>query len=313
MYGIFNIALDSDISLPELPEVDMADTVISIHAGVDAKSIPEQPSWFHHWETPEGDVSISCAKLSDSYLLRFPDLVDFVISISCGTVTYFPQTEIPAETIRHLLLDQVIPRILGQRGQLILHAAAVVMPDGQAIAFLGDSGRGKSTLASSLHHNGARLITDDCLLLEEIGGQVVAIPNYYGLRLFNDSATAIFGEQSGDSPVAHYTAKKRLQLPDRIEPESATGFRLIAIFFLTDPDEYIECDFVQINPIKGVEEIMTMIEQAFLLDITDKSLIARQFNVVGRLVSSGIKIYQLEYPRKHSMLPHVCSRIEDIL
>ena len=313
MYGIFNIALDSDIPLPELSEVEMADIVITIQAGVDVNSIPEQPSWFHHWETPEGAVSISCAKLSDSYLLRFPKLVDFVISISFDTVTYFPQVEIPAETIRHLLLDQVIPRILGQRGQLILHAAAVVMPEGHAIAFLGDSGKGKSTLASSFYHNGARLITDDCLLLEEIDGQVVVIPNYYGLRLFNDSVNAIFGEQPGNSPVAHYTTKKRLQLPQRIGADPEKGFRLTSIFLLTDAGENIEYDFVQINPIKGVEEIMTMIEQAFLLDITDKPLIAHQFKVMGRVVSSGINIYRLEFPRKHSMLPQVRSRIEDIL
>ena len=312
MYGIFNIALASDIPLPELPEVEMAKSVISIQAGEDAACIPAQPEWFHHWETPEGEVAILCAKLPDAYLLRFPKLVDFTISMSCDTVLYFPQPDIPAATIRHLLLDQVVPRILGQRGQLILHAAAVVMPEGQSIAFLGASGRGKSTLASSLHHNGAQLITDDCLLLEEVGGHVVAIPNYYGLRLFNDSATAIFGEQSGDSPVAHYTTKKRLHLSSRGGDEVKAASRLTSIFLLADAGEDVE-PLVRINKVKGIEAIMTMIEQSFTLDITDKPLIARQFTELGRFLSSGINIYQLVYPRQHSMLPQVRSRIEEIL
>ena len=315
MYAVFNIALDSEIPLPELPELETADTVIKVQAGVDAGSIPEQPSWFHHWENPEGAISISCAKLGEFYLLRFPELVDFIISIPANTISYFPRKGIPPETIRHLLLDQVLPRILGQKGKLILHAAAVVTPEGHAIAFLGDSGKGKSTLASSFHHNGARLITDDCLLLEIIDGQVVAIPNYYGLRLFNDSATAIFGEQPDSSPVAHYTQKRRLQLPSSITHEPETSFRLTSIFLFTDTDTDtdIEHDPVQINPIKGAEKIMAMIKQAFLLDITDMSLISRQFKDIGRLMSSDIKIYQLGYPRQHSMLPHVRSRIEDIL
>lgn len=312
MYGIFNIALDSDIPLPELPEVELAKSIIRIQAGEDASCIPAQPEWFHHWETPEGEVSILCAKLTDAYLLRFPKLVDFTISMSCDTVLYFAKPDIPVATIRHLLLDQVVPRILGQRGYLILHASAVVMPGGQAIAFLGHSGRGKSTLASSFHHHGARLITDDCLLLEEVGGHIVAIPNYYGLRLFTDSATAIFGEQSGDSPVAHYTTKKRLQLSSKGRADSKAASRLTTVFLLADAGEDGE-PLVRINKVKGIETIMTMIEQSFLLDITDKPLIARQFTELGRFLSSGINIYQLIYPRQHAMLPQVRSKIEEIL
>ena len=172
---------------------------------------------------------------------------------------------------------------------------------------------GKSTLASSFHQNGARLITDDCLLLEERGEQLIAIPNYYGLRLFDDSATALFGDQPTRSPVAHYTSKSRLRLPANRQPEPEAGRRLNAIFLLADADESIEQDAVTIHPIKGVDDLMAMIEQTFLLNNSDTSLIAHQFKNMGKLISSGIKIYQLAYSRKHAMLPLVRARIEAVL
>lgn len=313
MYAIFDIALDSDIPLPELPEIETAKTIISIRAGKTPDTIPKQPDWFHHWEDPDGEVCISIAKLRDGYLLRFPELADIVLSQCGDSLRYFPQPDIPVESIRHILLDQMIPRILGQRGRLVLHAAAVVMPEGQAIAFLGASGMGKSTLASSFHQNGARLITDDCLLLDEREKQLIAIPNYYGLRLSDDSATALFGDQSTRSPVAHYTSKSRLQLPSYSQPEPEAGRRLNAIFLLSDIDNNNEQERVHIHPIKGANELMAMIEQTFTLDLSDKPLVARQFNNMGRLISSEVNVYRLEYPRKHEMLPLVRSRISDIL
>ncbi len=313
MYSIFNIALNSDIPLPELPEIEMADTVINIEAGVDEDSIPKQPAWFHHWETPEGDVSISCAKLHDFYLLRFPELVDFVVSLPGDTVTYFPQAEVPPESIRHLLLDQVIPRILGQKGQLILHAAAVMMAEGQAIAFLGDSGWGKSTIASSFYKHGARLITDDCLLVETGANSIYCTPNYYGLRLFNDSAKAIFSKQYSFSDVSHYSQKKRVVLCGDEVKDTPSQVKLDAIFLLSDPTQQILPKKVTIKPVRGASEMMELIKQMFVLDVTDKKLVARQFENVGKFITGDLAIYRLDYPRDHSSLPIVRNAVHDIL
>jgi hypothetical protein len=299
--------------LPELSEVETAKSIIRIRAGKEPESIPKNPAWFHHWKTTGGEVCISIAKLRDSYLLRFPQLADFILSQSGDSLRYFPGPDIPVESIRHLLLDQVVPRILGQRGRLVLHAAAVVIPEGQAIAFLGASGRGKSTLASSFHQSGARLITDDCLLLEESEEHFIAIPNYFGLRLFDDSATALFGDQQISFPVSHYTQKKRLAVPEPCQPESQTNPQLSAIFLLPDADENIEQDAITIHPITGIDDLMMMIEQTFLLDSSDTSLIAHQFRNMGKLISNEISIYRLAYPRKHDMLPLVRSRIGAIV
>ena len=313
MYAIFNIALDCDIPLPELPEVETADVIIKVKAGPNGAAIPEQPIWLHHWNEPNGRISISCAKQGASYLLRFPELVDFIISQSCELIKYFPRPSLATETIRHLLLDQVIPRALSQQGNIVLHASAVEIKKDVSIAFIGESGHGKSTIASSLHKNGAKLITDDCLLLAEQDGKIIGIPNYYGVRLYSDSATAIFGEQQPLLPVAHYSTKSRFHLPHQTCQEQSIQPSLDALFLLADPTENIESDDIMITSIKGANELISVIEQTFTLDVTDKLSITRQFKNISKLLSSNIKIYRLQYPRKYEFLPTVQTQIKNII
>jgi hypothetical protein len=66
--------------------------------------------------------------------------------------------------IGSLLLGPALAVILHQRNRLVLHASAVAMGGG-AVAFLGDSGWGKSTMAAALHARGFGVVTDDVLAL----------------------------------------------------------------------------------------------------------------------------------------------------
>lgn len=313
MYGIFDIALDSDIPLPELPEVATANTIISITAGLDTNTIPDQLEWFHHWETPEGEVCISCARLADSYILRFPESGDFIVSRSGNSIQYFTASNIPVETIRHLLIDQIIPRILGQMGRLVIHASAVVLPNGKAVAFLGNSGHGKSTTASYFCQNGAQLMTDDCLLIENQESVVIAIPNYYGLRLFEDSIKEIFNQKYEFSDVAHYTNKKRLIPHNGKAIKLSSAEKMDAIFLLSNPSNNAPSDDVIIEPIRGARELMVLIEQMFLLDVTDMDIIAWQFQNLRKIISTKLPIYRLEFSRKHSLLPVVKDKVDNVL
>jgi hypothetical protein len=61
-----------------------------------------------------------------------------------------------------LLAGTVSAFVLTLRGHTVLHASAVAI-DGTALAFVGQSGRGKSTLATVLCLEGAELVTDDVL------------------------------------------------------------------------------------------------------------------------------------------------------
>jgi hypothetical protein len=79
----------------------------------------------------------------------------------------------PAWRWERLVLAQVLPLAAVLRGFEVLHASAVAVA-GRAVAFLGGSGAGKTTLATRLAAHGAPLVTDDVLAIEPAGGGVRA-------------------------------------------------------------------------------------------------------------------------------------------
>ena len=64
-----------------------------------------------------------------------------------------------------LLFAQVLPLAAALRGRELFHASAVEL-DGGAVAFVGLSGAGKSSIAAHLVAGGAGLVADDVLALE---------------------------------------------------------------------------------------------------------------------------------------------------
>ena len=69
MYRIFDLLIDSEIPLPELPEVAEGIASISFKLLNKPPSIKDS-AWFHHWRQPDGEITISCAKDNRAYYLR---------------------------------------------------------------------------------------------------------------------------------------------------------------------------------------------------------------------------------------------------
>lgn len=315
MFGIFNIVIDSDMVFPELRETEISKNVIEIRRCEVGHSKYERTFSIHEWKGADGRIFLISAKIENGYLLQFPDLAEFRIHDSGKKINYRVNDGVPLDSLRHLIIDQVIPRVLGQKGHLVLHAAACEISHGEAIAFLGESGMGKSTLVSSFHQNGSRLISDDCILLDIDDDSAKIIPNYFGVRLFEDSAQEIYQKGVANLSVAHYTSKKRFLISEgadtgTIEDNCA---RLSAVFVLSGSDKRFEHGEVQAKRIAGAGELMSLIEQVFLLDPTDMSVIEKQFRNIGRIMDLGVPVYKLEYPRRHAELDIVRNRIMKLM
>jgi hypothetical protein len=82
---------------------------------------------------------------------------------------------VPAWRWERLLFAQVLPLSAALRGRELFHASAVAI-GGAAIAFVGLSGAGKSSVAAHLVARGATLVTDDVLALEPAGDGIDAHP-----------------------------------------------------------------------------------------------------------------------------------------
>ncbi len=99
--------------------------------------------------------------------------------------------------IRSFLLGSVIGVLLHQRGVLPLHASAIETARG-VVAFAGEVGLGKSTLAAAFHRRGYRVLTDDvCAVSLDTQSKPLVTPAYPQLNLCADALEHI-GEAKED-------------------------------------------------------------------------------------------------------------------
>ncbi|MEH6552205.1 MAG: hypothetical protein V7744_19685 [Pseudomonadales bacterium] len=301
-YTLFDQLIVADMALPELDAAAPAEGGIRVRrAELDPEQRPQE--WVQVWN--EGFSSL--ARTSSGYWLYFEGMADFAINSERTELVYSCIESLPDASLRHLLLDNVLPMVLGDSGNLILHASAVVLPNGQAVMFSGDSGAGKSTLASYCYTQGAKLLTDDCLLLRQREGRLYCVPNYHGVRLFADSEQGVLQSAYASAEVSHYSSKRR-QAISRPEGEaSAVETPLAAIFMIDRPEQAIER--ISLEPIQGASSVASMLAQVFSLDPADRSVAGNRFAQIGALCRTTAGIYRLHYPRDYSALPDVYQKI----
>jgi hypothetical protein len=261
-------------------------------------------NWLHHWKLPDGEITLSLARSSSGYLLRFPDQTDFLISEDGLSIQCHPAADATQDTINHYFWDQVLPRILSHQGHIMIHAS-VVSIDHQAVAFIGESGYGKSTLAVAFREQGAPMLADDCIQLNLENQRVTAIPFNTGTRLWPDSLASLFTNPPTCSPVAHYSSKNRLTLDDS---NSIGPVAVRAVFILEDPDSCKHNSPIKISSVTKQNALMHLIKQSFQLDVTDRQKNNDLFNTLADM-TQHLPTYSLRYPRNYSLLPEVQNEI----
>lgn len=311
-YRYFDVVLACDAALPELegaPEAGDADLRVQLSAG--PVPLAETPDWKRPDDAPDRGNEILCARVGDALAFRFHDLADFVARPAEGRVTCHPLPHTPPETVRHMVLDQVLPRLLGQTGRLVVHASAVV-GDEEALAFVGGSGWGKSTLATSFGDDGWSFLNDDCLLLETRGaGGALAIPSYAGARLWPDAVDALLRGSSEGAPIAHYSPKKRYVVPGG-EARPHPGAPLRAVFLLNDPWEE-RTDDIAVETVRGADAVMTLVSRCFLGDPSDLGAVRALLAQAAEVVRRGVRVFSLRYPRDIVELPRVRAAVLEAL
>lgn len=232
------------------------------------------------------------------YLLRFPDLGDFLVSGDGLRVNCFPAPEVPEATTRHLYLNQVLPLALSKTGKLVFHASAVELGK-DAIVFAAESGRGKSTLAASFAVSGYRFLTDDGLVVEPTADGHQVLPSHPSIRLWKDSEEALIAPEVQIAPALSYTSKSRflagepIRFCDRPRP-------LRRVYFLGDGS----AETIGFQRLRGAEAVMGWVKHSFLLDIEERPRLASHFDQVGTLANHPIH-YRLDYPRRFEDLARV--------
>lgn len=137
----------------------------------------------------------------------------------------------------HLLLHDVMAGVLRHRGDLVLHANAVVTRAGSgAVAISGVSGAGKSTTTARILESGGALITDDLTVLRAIpGGGVSVQPGIGEIHLTDESVQALDVDTS-DLPRYPWRAKAAVPFHSMMvsEPQPLRDLYLLTVADVPD-------------------------------------------------------------------------------
>ena len=306
-YRVCELLVESSVPLPELSPVEGVSPDCRFEVLPSAEGFTEDVHWFHQWTDADKETWLRLADRDEDFLLRFPERGDFLISrdgrdIRCRSLPSTPQS-----TIRHLFLDQIVPLILSRRESLVLHASAILTPQG-VIAFVGKSGQGKSTLAACFGQSGFRLLSDDYLVLRKRADDWLAIPSYPGVRLWPETSDGIFSVAPQSTEIAHYTDKRRVSDPALVPfAEGASALR--CLYFLNDESDAFLPE-PAVFPLRPREAFMKLVSCAFTLDVRDKVRLERQFVAIGQ-ITTQLLCFRLEYARDFAMLPAVRRMIVD--
>jgi hypothetical protein len=277
------LAIATEVDFPELPQGAAADAPVWQFTLATGGAPRRRRRWFHHWRLPDGRRWVAFARDGCGYLLRFPRLADFQIDLATRTIHGYRAAAAPLHTVRHLLLDQLLPLVAGGPDRLALHGSVVAFDRGAA-AFLAGPGYGKSTLAARLAMRGRPLISDDCCLLRRVDGGFEAVPSYPGARLTPDAIGALFGIHSAlFEEVAHYTTKRRVASENAL-PYRAQPLRLARIYVLGDMEELQQAADLTIRPQPKRAALFDLLNYTFHLDVGYAPRIREAFGLAADIV-----------------------------
>jgi hypothetical protein len=299
-YRICGTPFQSSILFHELLPSNASEPEFTFQLYAQNKRHSKSYHWLSYWYSIDGRIWLAFARIDAGYLLRFPAYADYVVSTDARTISGFRRGNTPEATLRHLLLNQVIPIVLSQLGKLVLHASACMTPEG-VMAFMGTTGTGKSTLAASFGLRGLPVLTDDCLSIEKQDDEILCVPSYAGVRLWPESVAALFDQEPELQPLAHYTDKKRLFFS---QDTAGTPPLLKAAYVLTKPDEGQSDNSISITPLSSSVALLEAVKHTFQLDVTDRAKLGQAFKRYEWLVQS-VPFFRLSYPRDHTLLPEV--------
>lgn len=177
-YNLFGLEVASQIALPELFAAKSAGAA-DVHIRRGAVAAPD-PGLRSVWGlTGDQAEAVLTVEGTGRYAVR--DGCSIVVDAEAGA---------SAKSVLLFLLGSAFGALLHQRGLLPLHANAIDFGGG-AVAFMGRSGAGKSTMAAAFLDRGHRLLADDvCVVSFDGSGQPLAQPGLPRLRLWRDAVQA---------------------------------------------------------------------------------------------------------------------------
>lgn len=182
---------------------------------------------------PTGDAPVY-AQTDAGLCFVCPGVARYRIAVQ--SIRVAPDPDARPDMITGMLVATALPAWLWLRGQFVLHAGAVRLPGGGAIAIAGASGSGKSTILAQLAAAGAALIGDDTIAFSR------------------DTGTQASGLGGGWFATAADESARQFVAVDA--SQSCTSAAIVAILLL-DQRRAGDGGLVRLDPVAAVAALLT--------------------------------------------------------
>ena len=266
--------------------------------GIARRETTDRPSrdWFY------------CRRLrTGSTYLRWTGLFEFLVSADGRDIRYHQLKGATPESLSTYLLCQVLSFSLLLFGVEPLHGTVVVI-DGEAIAFLGNCGYGKSTLGAAFLRLGFPILTDDLMALERTASGYAVHPGMPRLKLFPSVSRRVLGVERGGTPLNNRTSKQILPLAAGQMSRRRAPLRALYVLSEPTPKGRRPAARIELERLSARDAFLEVIRSTFNPIVVDRDRLANQFAFASRLVAA-VPVRRLSYPRSLSLLPAVCEAV----
>lgn len=232
--------------------------------------------------------ALECRWSAGGYFLRIRDVAAFWIAEDGRRLALAAAEEnCPMELVHETALGAPLVLALALQGVFCLHASVVQAGD-QLVAFAGESGQGKTTLARYLGFEsgpGWRRIIDDTLPVKFNGsGELQALPHFPQLKLADN------------------------QQPIRLVPPAVP---LGALYILNTDDQRLD-NRVRTVPLARSSAVLAVIQHTVGARLFDRQLLVRHL-AFCEMFSAKVPVRRLTYGRRLDCLPAVRTNLEEAL
>lgn len=255
-YRLFDLEIVSDFELPEVPlqqinERDIKLPQIRVLAGRVLSSLEQSTlvdGWF--WCSPT------------KALFKFHGIADFMVE-GGHTITVALEDGASESDMRVFLFGSAIGAVLHQRQLIPLHISAVDTPYG-VWAFTGQSGAGKSTIATALSlKNNWPLLCDDVAVIKPLTNTTNSLSFGVNRVKLWDDAIDLLGI-SRKSLTRDLIRTEKFHVPGTIEIDHSREYRLSCIVQLQNSDRIEVCN---LSPSLTFQTLMNCIYRPSLVHV----------------------------------------------
>ncbi len=240
----------------------------------------------------DGFLWYTFCRVDGGYVGRMPGIADFEIDDDLRRVVCHPAVVGRSQVIPIVVPGTVTAFLLSVGGRLVLHGSAVELA-GRALAFVGVSGQGKSTMAAMFCASRASLVTDDVLVVEFGRGNAVddtvsCIRSGREIRLREKAAS--LADRLGADAMVRVTEDER----HAVAPATTTLDRLpLSAIVLPRPDR--EHRDVRARTLRPGEACLRLGRCERIEGWRDRDHLRRQFVDVGR-VTASVPVFEVSIP-----------------